>query len=380
MPVDTLRQELLEVQRTLGWMDLVLGSINDAVCVVDSSCKLVFVNDAFAKLTGNPRILLLGQTLTEVIDTASLVEKLKADVNILSRAESLNGLYSSQTDAGGSVYKITARTIPTMGQAVFLMQDVTREQELDRMKNEFISLASHQLRTPLSAINIYSQMLHDGYAGALKEEQKEYTANIVKAGQRMQELVNNLLDAARLQNRQQALDLQEVSLQTILGDVIRNIEPQIKEKRVRIRCHGLAKSPNIVSDSMRLQEVFSNLIVNAIQYSFKGGKITVAIKKTGKELVTSVSDTGIGIPASSQSDLFAPFYRAQNALEHFQSGTGLGLYFVRLIVKELNGRIWFESQEGKGTTFYVALPVKRRKSSSRPSAPVAGRTPPKVVF
>jgi signal transduction histidine kinase len=379
MASDSLRRELLDVQRTLGWMDLVLSSISDAVCVVDTAGTLLYANDAFAGLSGSPRILLLGQKITSAIKDLPLAEKIGSEPGILARAESLSGIYERQTDTDNAVYKVTARTIPTMQQAVFLLQEVTREQELDRLKDEFISLASHQLRTPLSAINIYSQMLHDGYAGNLETDQRKYTENIVKAAGRMQELVNNLLDAAKLTSSQQALNLQPVSLHKIVTGIIHDTEPHLSAKQLRLTFEEPQRLPRIASDPLRLREVFSNLLMNAVQYSLTSGTITVAIKRAGDELITSISDTGIGIPDDSHKKVFAPFYRAQNALPHFQSGTGLGLHFVRLIVRELNGRIWFESKEGKGTTFFVALPIKkagkRRPSGQRQPASLPRNEP-----
>lgn len=242
--------------------------------------------------------------------------------------------------------------------AIEVFRDISLELAVDKMKSEFIGLASHQLRTPLSAISIYAHMLQDGYAGPLNDQQMEYVTTTVGATARMQALINALLNISRIESGQLAFRPEPIELPTILDEVLAELKPQIKQKQLRIIRRIPEELPRLTTDSLMIKEILANLVTNAIQYTPPKGRISVSIAVKASELVVTVKDNGIGIPASKQTRLFSPFYRAENALEYFEAGTGLGLYLVKLLVEVLGGKVWFMSKEGRGSAFSVALPLE----------------------
>jgi signal transduction histidine kinase len=365
-----IKHELLNAQRTLGWMDMVLANISDGVCVVDDEFVIIFANDAFAKLFDRQRIFLLGQKFDQIVQISNgasfLAKKLKAEPELITKAEVLNGEYEYTSRGSLGAIRVTAQSIPTLRQAVFMMHDVTKERALERMKNEFVSLASHQLRTPISVATIYSRLLQDSLEGNISKSQRTYMDNILTATEHMNVLVDNLLDVSRLSGKRK-LKPQKLSLQKVIQKILLDLEPRLGEKQLGLTLNTPRDLPDIMSNPIQAREVFSNLIVNGIQYSLPSGKITISINREKNNIVTCVQDEGIGIPKAAQKKLFLPFYRAPNAAEHFSNGTGLGLYVVQRMVEELSGKIWFESKQNKGTTFFVSLPIEpKQKSQTSP--------------
>lgn len=360
MHVAALRNELLEIRRTLGWMDMVLANISEAVCVVDHDWKIVFANDTMAAMTDKHRVFLLGTDFTDAIklsrEGAELADIIGTKKSTDKISQAVQGTYKCVAPTGTLTVQLTTRHISTLKQTVILLHDVTQQQELDHMRREFIALASHQLRTPLTTISVYSNMLQDGYVGQLNDDQGHFMSNIIEATGRMHKLVNELLNISALDRGAVDFNWTTVNLSILLDEVLQNLKTQVQQKDIELEV-TCPKDVAMMTDSFRIKEVLSNLIINAIQYSHNGGKIKVVASSKGDTVTIVVKDYGIGIPKSNQERLFSQFYRADNAAAHHSGGTGLGLYFVKLLVQELHGIIWFESQEGKGTSFFIKLPI-----------------------
>lgn len=242
--------------------------------------------------------------------------------------------------------------------AIVLLHDVTQEKEVDRAKTEFVSLASHQLKTPLSAINWFSEMLLSGDAGRIKKKQREYVEEVAKGAERMTKLVNELLNVSRLELGTFIVEPEEVDLRTIVQDVLRELAPRIKQKGHTIQESYPGELPQIAVDTTLTRIVFQNLLSNAVKYTPDGGTVRVSIQVSQPDMVITVEDNGLGIPTSQQEKIFTKFYRADNAIESEQEGTGLGLYILKAIMEETNGTIGFTSREGQGTTFRVTIPLE----------------------
>jgi signal transduction histidine kinase len=250
--------------------------------------------------------------------------------------------------------------------------NIDREKEIDTAKTEFVSLASHQLRTPLSAVNWYTEMLLDGDAGKINVKQKKYLAEIYNGNQRMVALVNALLNVSRLELGTFAIEPTTVDMNVVAAQVIDDLKPQTiqKEQTLTFSTEEVSK---IVADEKLLRMVIQNLLANAVKYTPEKGKISLVLKKlaAGTPLegrvfkddstVIIVSDTGYGIPLDQQERIFTKLFRADNVLERDTEGTGLGLYIVKSIVTHAGGEIWFTSVEDGGTTFYVVLPASGMK-------------------
>ncbi len=250
--------------------------------------------------------------------------------------------------------------------AIEVFRDITLEQEVDRMKSEFISLASHQLRTPLSAIKTYTHMLYDGYMGELNEAQKQSLHTIVSASDRMNELISTLLNITRMESGTIAVSPKLIKLDQLIDEVMQEMSLAAIDKSIALTVHSTAKkSISVRTDSLILKEVLTNLVVNALKYTPSGGSVTVKLRNRKTDVLISVEDTGWGIPKYSQDQVFSKFFRAQNIVQRETTGTGLGLYLVKGLLSALGGQIWFISTEGKGTTFFFTLPKKSQRPGKR---------------
>ena len=240
--------------------------------------------------------------------------------------------------------------------AVEVFRDVTIENEVDRMKSEFISLASHQLRTPLSTIQTYAHMLDEDFMGELSTEQKRTIRTIIAATNNMNELISTLLNIARIESGSIAVKSKRLNAGQLVTDVIKQLVLSADSKGVVLTFQPPTKPIYIQADALIVKEILTNLVGNSIKYTTSGGTVTISLHARAKDIVFEVRDTGIGIPKQSQDKIFAKFFRAQNVIRQETTGTGLGLYVVKGLVSTLQGRVWFKSEEHAGTTFYVGLP------------------------
>ena len=248
---------------------------------------------------------------------------------------------------------IEARPIRVIGS----MLDITRQKELERAKDRFISLVSHQLRTPLTSMRLLAEMLAAGQAEPITPSQQEYVQKIESSTKRMIELVNEILNVSNIESGQLHLRLVQTDINSLIQGQIDEVTPLTAENNIRIVYEQLANIPPVDVDPILFRQIVHNLLTNAIRYTAAEQTIVqVKFQRTDKEYMLTVSDKGIGIPEEAWPHIFTSFYRANNAVKTHGDGTGLGLYLAKLILDLTGGKIWFESEEGKGSTFYVSLP------------------------
>lgn len=239
-------------------------------------------------------------------------------------------------------------------------QDITREVEIDRAKSEFVSLASHQLKTPLTAISWLTEALLSGDKGALTPEQRTYVENIHVTDRQMMEMVNDLLNVSRIELGTLQLRLEDIDMTSFANAVVDEQKKTAENKHVSLKLDFAADLPRIHVDKNLMKMILQNLLSNAIKYTPQNGAVIFTITRgTGmrETLYISCADTGIGIPKDEQDKVFEKLHRAKNAQTSVPDGTGLGLYVVKTIIERIGGVITFDSVENKGTTFYVTLPV-----------------------
>lgn len=232
--------------------------------------------------------------------------------------------------------------------------------KLDKQKTEFVSLASHQLRTPLTAMNWYSEALLSQAAGPTTKQQDEYLTELRDGGQRMAALISDLLKVSSLDLGTYHPDIKTVDMNKVLTTVISDLQPEIMKKDIRLTTAVDPMLPELTLDAAFLTGILQNLLSNSVKYTKTGGKVSIAILHQRQNLLLHVADTGMGIPEKQQSQIFSKLFRADNAQKVDANGTGLGLYIVRAMVRNMGGKIWFESIEHKGTDFYVRLPIQRK--------------------
>lgn len=252
--------------------------------------------------------------------------------------------------------------------AIEVFRDITLEREIDRMKSEFISLASHQLRTPLSAIKTYAHMLDSGYMGELSVDQRQALGTITGATNRMNELISTLLNITRIESGMISVRPRQFNINEALQEVWPELLLMAEAKKIKLSLQQKdTYSAIIKTDSLIVKEIVTNLVSNAIKYTPDGGKVTIHIDSRKDDILAEIRDNGWGIPREAQDQVFSKFFRAQNIVKRETTGTGLGLYLVKGLVETLGGEIWFKSKEGNGTQFFFTIPRStfKKKGSAK---------------
>jgi signal transduction histidine kinase len=262
----------------------------------------------------------------------------------------------------GKTYLAMASAMTADGRTVgrvCILRDVTQLKEIDTLKSDFVSTVSHDLRSPLTLMRGYASMLE--MAGELNDQQKNYSKMIVQGVDNMAKLVNNLLDLGRI-DFGVGLQVEKVPILDIVERVTSSLQMQAAQKKISLGLEIAKDLPNIIeADQALLQQAVYNLVENAVKYTPEGGTVTIHLQCTESTLTFAIQDSGIGIPKSDLPRLFEKFYRGTNREALAQRGTGLGLAIVKSIAERHGGKVWVESELGKGSTFYLLVPLVQPK-------------------
>ena len=235
---------------------------------------------------------------------------------------------------------------------------ISQMAKLNKMKSEFVSVASHQLRTPLSAIRWETELLMTKQRRGLNEKQRHTVESINSLGCRMTRLVNDLLDVARIDQQRLVMRKETVDMTGIIEKVIKDASLLAGAKNIEITFNANKKIPRITGDPERIKLVVENLLNNSMKYTTKRGKIDIKLSRKDNELIFSIRDNGVGIPEEQHDQVFDKFFRSDNVVKYQTEGTGLGLYITKNIIEQSRGKIWFQSIENVGSIFSFSLPIK----------------------
>ncbi|HEX8990155.1 MAG TPA: ATP-binding protein [Anaerolineales bacterium] len=331
-------------------LETIFASIGDGVIVMDDARKIVLINPVAREAFGLDSSDLTGRAVEDVIQ--------HNDLHALM-AKSSDGAvkYYELNFDDGRVFNAQHTPIPRVGSAV-TMQEITYLKRLDQIKNEFVHTVSHDLRSPLTAVLGYAELVER--VGPLTEQQQEFVRRIQASVNSITALVNELLDLGRLEagfdSRRES-----VQLESILSYSTGLFEPLMKEKKLEVVQDVENGLPALRANPIRIRQMIDNLVGNAIKYTPPGGKVSIAVHSEGRQIILEVKDTGPGIPRDEQTHIFEKFYRASNV--GGTKGSGLGLAIVKSVVDSYHGRVWVESAENQGASFIVVLPVFEPKEN-----------------
>jgi PAS domain S-box-containing protein len=347
--------------------DIIIDNIGEGVVAVDAKGNIIRINKVASDMLGWNLDELNGKAFAEVVP---MIDATGNEVAITERplAQTLQGGEELRLDTtylrkDGSPFaaEITSKPIIVDGKvhgAIATMRDTTTEDAIDRAKTEFVTLASHQLRTPISAISWVSELLLHGDAGKLNPEQADYIKQVYTSNKRMAALVDAMLTASSLELGSLSVHSERIDLAKLSREALeQQFEALPTDKILHIKEQYDPELTPVNFDATIVKTILQNLLSNAFKYTLNDGTITVSIEAKDA-IVISVGDTGVGIPTRQQPKIFTRLFRADNAKHQDTDGTGLGLYIVKQMAEYVGGEINFESEEHKGSTFTVTLPLK----------------------
>lgn len=335
---------------------MIIENLDDGLLVLDKSNKIEIINPYALEFLQKTKDELLHKNVfaikSNTIDLKPLFDTIGKNKKIkeVSREEICLG--------GKSFFQVSVLSIAGGGGGhLVILHDVSKDKLVDKMKSEFVSVAAHQLRTPLSAIKWTLKMMLDGDVGKLTNEQKEFLNKSYESNERMIVLVNDLLNVSRIDEGRFIYKPEALQIEDVIKDISANEETALKAKKITIKLDLPKKAlPPVFIDKEKMGIVMQNLIENSIKYTPAGGKITVSAEELKDDVLIKVKDTGVGIPKDQQDRIFTKFFRGENVIRLETEGSGLGLYTIKNIVESHKGKIWFQSEGEKGTTFFFTLP------------------------
>jgi PAS domain S-box-containing protein len=340
-------------------IEAVLKSLTDGLIMLDQFGWVSLVNDETEAMLGIKKEEILSKRLGE-IDKPD-IQKISEALNRTEREDEKIEVPLEGTDE--RILEITTAPVvgidkKTLGK-VIILHDVTREKAIERMKTEFVTIAAHQLRTPLSAVKWTLRLILDGDIGPISQEQSETLQKGYQSNERMISLVNDLLNVARIEEGRFVYGFTKISFSDLVNETIDSFQTTANMKNIRINFKKPETGIDIMADKEKIKLAVQNLIENAINYSPSGSDVTILLDCDKMNLTLGVRDQGMGIPRRQQERVFSKFFRGENAIRMETEGTGLGLFLTKNIVEKHGGKIWFETEEGKGSTFFIRLPIAK---------------------
>ncbi len=369
--LEDLDVEKKNISNEKNRIETILASIAEGVFVTDVYGKTTMLNKVAKEMCGYSANEVLGKPYREVFNLSSEDKTDEQYLDFVAEAVKTGNPSKSlskiilKTKTGKEIpVTISASALKDSNQAIFgcvvAVRDNTAERTLDKSKDEFLSVASHQLRTPLGGMRWNLEMIQNGDYGTLPPEAKEVIDVIHSGSLKMIDLVNDLLNVSRIDQGRVMDEPVETDLATIVKDVVTSLTPIASRDGVKIGLEIANDIPKVVIDPKRFNEVAINLISNSVKYHVQNGEVNISLMMENDFIKMVVSDNGIGIPVKDMNRVFDKFFRAGNAAKSETEGSGLGLYICKKFVEGWGGKITVESEEGKGTKFTVLLPKEIR--------------------
>ena len=346
---------------------IVLDSLTSGVLAVDLEDRVLFVNIALSRRLGVDRDACVGKSALELFGTLNPHSSVKRSplYRLRRRDDTRNMFREVEWSDGNRIVHLREDSSPLhdkSGQLIgrlFAYHDLSWEKTIDQMKSEFISIASHELRTPMTAIKGSVDLILGGCAGEVNAEAMELLEIAHSACDRMIRLINNILDLSKIEAGQIKLNLTSINLADVVERSLRNLGGLAAQDEITLNLESASELPRIEADEDRIEQVITNLLSNAIKFSPAKGQVSVHLSTDSSWVRCSISDRGCGIDEKDLDRVFGKFQ--QVAAPKRGTGTGLGLAITRALVTEHRGKIWVESRVGEGSRFVFCLPVGARR-------------------
>jgi PAS domain S-box-containing protein len=339
-----LQQREEEISKTVA----ILRSIADGVVVGDRLGRIRMINPTAERILGISAEAFLGRQMS---DLPGVPGEFRRD-----QPEAIQQLEAGERTLHAHFAPVLSSAGEWLG-GVVIYHDISREVLADRLKSEFIATASHELRTPLTSIRGYVDLLLLGTLGPVSEQQGDFLKVVKSNVARLVELIDDLLDVSKVEAGEIRLRREPTDVAEVLHEVGEALYSQFTERQISLAIDVQADLPRVMADRQRLRQIAVNLVSNACKYTPSGGRVDVLLRNGGNRLRVDVHDTGVGIREDARRHIFTPFFRADNPLRDEVGGTGLGLSITKKLVELHGGEIWFDTDEGSGTTFSFTLPL-----------------------
>ena len=342
-----------------------INHMNDGVMATDINKRIILANPAFLKMVSHEGEQLKGRSCEEFSQCEPLQKMIEEVLNLPETEYSVPSQeFIPPAGSSGEELCLSAHCIPfrdrenhTLG-TITLLHDITALKKMDQLKSEFVSLVAHEIRSPINSILMQHKVIMDGLAGDLTPKQKEILGRTSEKLLGLVEMASELLDLSKIESGLFTQEKERINLAELLSDQVAFHQAAAGKKNIALTLEPASPTLSVLANRRNMEEVFSNLIVNAIKYSPEGARVTVSAGIEGDSVLVKVRDTGFGIPQPDLAKIFQRFYRVKNERTRMIIGTGLGLPIVKSIVEAHNGRIKVESELEKGSTFSVYLPVQ----------------------
>lgn len=350
------REAVREKNKTMA----IIENLTDGIFLLNNKNEVEIISPLVVDFFKKNKEEIIGKNIVDLFDNEELKEF--KELLIDSKKGKINKVTKKEISIGQrmniEVYTIFLEEKQEEGGILIILHDVTRDKLIEKMKTEFVSIAAHQLRTPLSAIKWTLRMVLDGETGDITQEQKDLLEKTYVSNERMISLINDLLNVSRIEEGRFLYKQEMASLEEIISTVIDSSQELLKMKKMKIIFDRPKEIlPQVYIDREKMELVVQNLLENAVKYTPEGGEINISLEKKNDEVIFKIKDTGVGIPEAQKERIFTKFFRGDNVIRMETEGSGLGLYTTKNIVDAHKGKIWFDSKEGEGTTFTFTIPV-----------------------
>jgi len=356
------RMNINQILKEKNKSEALVANIPVAIIVTDQNYRLTLLNDLALKILNLSSVGWIDKAIANVVKDTQLINFLTGNEDeTLESVDPEKSLIAIKRDNEDSYFMAKqiklADANGKLSGFVTLLQDVTSFKKLDRLKSEFIATISHELKTPLTSMNMAIDILSRGVLGELTSEQKELLQGAKNDGQRLKNFIKDLLDISKLESGNYVFNYKLLKVNELIEHALNPLIIQIKEKNIKLDKQLQPRLPNIKADFEHISRVITNLIENAIQHTNQNGLIFIKVETKQKDVEFCVEDNGEGIPDETKELIFDKFVQVKNFQDAEQGNIGLGLSIAREIVRAHSGKIWVESEEGKGSKFYFQIPT-----------------------